>query len=59
MPKPNYNHVRRQKELARKARHQEKQQRRLARLSAPGGNAPVVPAEGSVAPGSAVPGSET
>jgi hypothetical protein len=29
----NYNQVRRQRELAKKARHQEKQQRRTARLT--------------------------
>jgi hypothetical protein len=32
--KPNYHHARKQKELARKARQQEKQQRRSARPSA-------------------------
>ena len=31
MAKPNYNHTRKQKELARKARQQEKQQRRMTR----------------------------
>lgn len=34
MAKPNYHHARKQKELARKARQQEKQQRRSARPSA-------------------------
>jgi hypothetical protein len=31
MPKPNYHQARKQKELARKARQQEKQQRRTVR----------------------------
>jgi len=31
MPKPNYHQARKQKEVARKARQQEKQQRRSAR----------------------------
>ena len=45
MPKPNYHQVRKQKELARKARQQEKQQRRAARPDAPGESAPAgVPA---------------
>jgi hypothetical protein len=41
MPKPNYHQKRKQKELARKARQQEKQQRRSARPDAPGENAPA------------------
>ena len=41
MPKPNYHQVRKQKELARKARQQEKQQRRSARPDAPGESAPA------------------
>src|SRR5690348_4289354 len=45
VPKPNYHQARKQKELARKARQQEKQQRRLARPSAPGENAAVPAAE--------------
>jgi hypothetical protein len=36
MAKPNYHQARKQKEVARKARQQEKQQRRSARLNAPG-----------------------
>jgi hypothetical protein len=36
MAKPNYHHARKQKELARKARQQEKQQRRAVRENAPG-----------------------
>ena len=45
MPKPNYHQARKQKELARKARQQEKQQRRAARPDAPGETAPAgVPA---------------
>jgi hypothetical protein len=34
MPKPNYRHAKKQKELSRKARQLEKQQRRTARPSA-------------------------
>jgi hypothetical protein len=42
MPKPNYHQARKQKELARKARQQEKQQRRsAARPDAPGETAPA------------------
>ena len=59
MPKPYYNHARKQKELARKARQQEKQQRRSARSRASTENAPVDPAEGSVAPSNAGSGGET
>jgi len=33
MPKPNYHQARKQKEVARKARQQEKQQRRSARVN--------------------------
>lgn len=36
MPKPNYHQARKQKEVARKARQQEKQQRRAARLDPAG-----------------------
>jgi len=39
MPKPNYHQARKQKEVARKARQQEKQQRRSARDSTPGAEA--------------------
>ena len=35
MPKPNYHHAKKQKELARKARKQEKEQRKSARLNTP------------------------
>ena len=35
MPKPNYRHAKKQKELSRKARQLEKQQRRTARTRAP------------------------
>jgi hypothetical protein len=41
MPKPNYHQARKQKEVARKARQQEKQQRRAARPDAPGENTEV------------------
>ncbi len=33
VPKPNYHHAKKQKELARKARKQEKEQRKTARLN--------------------------
>jgi hypothetical protein len=46
----NYHQARKQKELARKARQQEKQQRRSARLSAAGEGAHVTPVEGAGAP---------
>jgi hypothetical protein len=46
----NYHQARKQKELARKARQQEKQQRRSARLSPADESAPVAPVEGSAAP---------
>lgn len=36
MPKPNYQHARRQKEMARKARQQDKQQRRTREAAAAG-----------------------
>lgn len=49
MPR-NYHQARRQKELARKARQQEKQQRRSARLSAAVENTPATPLEESAAP---------
>ena len=58
MPK-NYHQARKQKELARKARQQEKQQRRSARLSTGGENAPATtPAAESVAPRDPTSGSE-
>lgn len=34
MPRPNYHHVKKQKELARKARQEDKKQRRLSRSDA-------------------------
>lgn len=45
MPK-NYRQVRKQKELAKKVRQQEKQQRRTARLSAAAPTPDVVASEG-------------
>lgn len=45
MPKPNYHQARKQKELARKARQQEKQQRRSTRPA--GEDAQAGSAEGS------------
>jgi hypothetical protein len=56
--KPNYHHARKQKELARKARQQEKQQRRSARPNAGGENSTTGPADASVA-GDPIPGSGT
>jgi hypothetical protein len=41
MPKPNYHQARKQKELARKARQQEKQQRRAARPDESGETPPA------------------
>ncbi len=58
MAKPNYHHARKQKELARKARQQEKQQRRSARPNAADENSAAGPADASVA-GNPVPGSGT
>ena len=43
MPKPNYHHAKKQKELARKARKQEKEQRKSARLNTPEENAAAAP----------------
>ena len=43
MPRPNYHQVRKQKELARKARQQEKKQRRSARPDASGEDQPTAP----------------
>jgi hypothetical protein len=52
--KQNYNHARKQKELARKARQQEKQQRRNARPgTAEAGEAPALEAS---PPSNLVPG---
>jgi hypothetical protein len=56
--KPNYHHARKQKELARKARQQEKQQRRSARPNAADETAAASPADPSVA-GDPIPGSGT
>jgi hypothetical protein len=42
----NYRQVRKQKELAKKVRHEEKQQRRTARLSATSPTPAVEPSEG-------------
>jgi hypothetical protein len=52
VPKPNYHHAKKQKELARKARKQEKEQRKTARLNTPedaAGNPSDAP-EGAPAP---------
>jgi hypothetical protein len=45
VPKPNYHHARKQRELAKKTRQQEKLQRRSARPSEPGAIAAETPAE--------------
>jgi hypothetical protein len=55
MPRPNYHQARKQKELARKARQQEKQQRRTVRPDAPGEGEP---AESTVGTGQPTPASE-
>ncbi|HTY50728.1 MAG TPA: hypothetical protein VMB48_13650 [Steroidobacteraceae bacterium] len=54
MPRSNYHHVRKQKELARKARQQEKQQRRSVRPDAnePGSTEPAVGPQQAAPPGS-------
>ena len=44
VPKPNYHHAKKQKELARKARKQEKELRKSARLNAPEETAATSPA---------------
>ena len=59
MPKPNYHQVRKQKEVARKARQQEKQQRRSARLNAPPEQTPVVAAQEPSGSIERTPGSES
>ena len=56
MPKPNYQHARRQKEKARKARQQDKQQRRTRETPATG-EAPGV--GGNDVPATPGPGSAT
>lgn len=45
MPKQNYHQARKQKEFARKARQEEKQQRRSARAGEPGEIATETPAQ--------------
>ena len=50
MAKLNYHHARKQKELARKARQQEKQQRRSPRKSAGGENLEATQSDTSAAP---------
>jgi hypothetical protein len=54
VPKPNYHHAKKQKELARKARKQEKEQRKSARLNSPEETAAANPAEASESPATAV-----
>jgi len=45
VPKPNYHHAKKQKELARKARKQEKEQRKTARANTPEDGAAVSPSD--------------
>lgn len=45
MPKPNYHQARKQKEVARKARQQEKQQRRAARSGTTEAGTQVAPSQ--------------
>ncbi|MGH8211551.1 MAG: hypothetical protein ACREU6_18535 [Steroidobacteraceae bacterium] len=59
MPKPNYHHVKKQKELARKARQQEKQQRKAERVTTAGEPAQTSPAEGADVPHDTPSGNET
>lgn len=48
MPKPNYQHLKKQREAAKKARQQEKLERKLARATEPAGvtadESPAAPA---------------
>jgi ribosome assembly protein YihI (activator of Der GTPase) len=48
--KPNYHHARKQKELARKARQQEKQQRRASRPGVRGENLETTQSDAATAP---------
>lgn len=57
MPKPNYHHARKQKELARKARQEEKQQRRLARPNSTDEPAVTTPADEPAADAAPAPSS--
>lgn len=50
MPKPNYHQARKQRELARKNRQQEKEQRRAARPATPGADTGEIPAETPTTP---------
>jgi hypothetical protein len=59
VPKPNYHHAKKQKELARKARKQEKEQRKSARLSAPEETAAPSATEGAGAAVETTPGEKT
>jgi len=49
LAKPNYHHARKQKELARKARQQEKQQRRSARSGSRDENLETAPSDPNTA----------
>lgn len=59
MPKPNYHHAKKQKELARKARKQEKEQRKSARLNATDETVAASPAEAPPASLETTSGNET
>jgi hypothetical protein len=59
MPKHNYQQVRKQKERARKARQEEKQQRRSARVDTPGDATVADGAAESPAPVEPAPGTTT
>ena len=60
MPRPNYHkQVKQQKERAKKARHEEKQQRKLARLGTPEEAGTDDSAAGSAAPSEPVPANQS
>ena len=59
VPKPNYHHAKKQKELARKARKQEKEQRKSARLNAPEETAAPSATEGAGAAVETISGEKT
>lgn len=59
MPKHNYHQARKQKEVARKARQQEKQQRRSARLNAGEADTGAPTSQESAGPGETSPESAT
>jgi hypothetical protein len=59
VPKPNYHQAKKQKELARKARQQVKQQRRTDRVTAVDETTEPRPVEGASVPRNTAPGNGT